>query len=170
MRLSGRRGRGTTFPEERTVALVASEHWRPFLRHEVMHAASIRAWGYAAAGDWVKEGLATDAEGVCGRYDVDAVARFLVHAGRAIPLADLTDRFRAQDDLTAYMLAGSLVRHLRTRHGIAAVHAVWTGELEQATGRTPDSIYREWLEAMKSGPAPAVDWDSLAANGCGWRP
>ncbi|HEX8904411.1 MAG TPA: hypothetical protein VF771_06185, partial [Longimicrobiaceae bacterium] len=169
MRLTGRRERGTTFPEERTVALIASEHWRPFLRHELMHAASIRTWGHAAAGDWVQEGVATDAEGACGRYDVDAVARFLVHAGRAITLADLTGRFREQDDLTAYMLAGSFVRHLRTRHGIGVVHAAWTGQLQRATGRTLESLYREWLEEMKSVPASVVDWDSLARNGCGWR-
>jgi hypothetical protein len=172
-RLTGRRERGTTFPEDRAAVLVASEHWRPFLRHELMHAASIRAWGRSPAADWVQEGLATDTEGVCGAQDIDTVAGWLVRNGRAIPLADLTTRFREQDDLTAYMLAGSLVRHLRTQYGIRAVHAAWSGDasaLQRATGRTLAEIDAEWRRAVAARPATAVDWDAFRKNGCGWRP
>jgi len=124
--LTGARATGFAEPATRTVLLVSNPDWRPFERHEIMHVISRDTWGAPAAGnEWLDEGLAQAADGLCGGYSNTDVAVALAARHGWIPLNTLLTKFRAQPDLRAYLQAAAFAEYLLQRYGSAEVARLW---------------------------------------------
>lgn len=163
---------GFAHRDARAVFLVTNEEWRSFERHEIMHVIAHHVWeAPAEPSDWIVEGLAQFADGRCGPYSVESVARSLVDSKGAVTLDTLTRRFRQLDDLTAYLQAASMVSYIYDVHGRDAVKRTWLeglSGLSASTGRTSRELMDEWRRWLDS--APPIPEDALAAiarTGCG---
>jgi hypothetical protein len=170
--LIGGRATGFAQPSTRTVFLVTNPGWRAFERHEIMHVVAQHAWGPPAPGnDWLQEGLAQAADGVCAGYsNGDVMLGFTARHGW-IALDTMLTRFRAQPDLRAYLQAAAFVDYLLRQYGPAPLAELWR------TGSRPDSLIhgislavleRRWRQQLR--PGREVSSTTLAAvesNGCG---
>ena len=168
------RGRATGFaePSTRTVILVTNPGWRAFERHEVMHVVAQHAWGPPAPGnDWLIEGVAQAADGMCAGYTNTDVMLALTARHGWIPFDTMLTRFRAQPDGRAYLQAAAFVEHLLERYGAAAVAQLWrNGSHARSSvgGETLAAIERRWREALR--PSRQLTRSTLAAvesDGCG---
>jgi hypothetical protein len=170
--LVGARVTGFAQPSARTVLLVTNPAWRAFERHEIMHVIAHHAWGPPAPGnDWLQEGLAQAADGMCAGYSNADVVLGLTARHGWIPLHTLLTGFRAQPDLRAYLQAAAFVDHLLKRYGMAAVAELWR------RGARPDSriggetlavIERRWREALRvRREVPAHTIAAVESKGCG---
>jgi hypothetical protein len=168
------KGRATGFaePATRTVILVTNPHWRAFERHEIMHVIAQQAWGPPAPGnDWLVEGLAQAADGMCAGYSNADVVMALTARHGWIPLDTMLTRFRAQPDLRAYLQAAAFVEYLLQRYGPAPVAKLWRNGSHTHTligEETLAAIERRWREALR--PHRPVTGSTLAAvesEGCG---
>lgn len=179
--LTGRESTGSADVDSYTVALVANESWTPFERHEVMHAVSLLLWGQPGdpatqqewlRGGWLREGIATAAEDRCGSAPNRSVAAAMKAEGRLIPLESLTTTaFYQQDDIAAYLQAGSLVEYLIQTYGIAPFRRLWQEGAGVAAiyGKPTSDLEAEW-QAWLGGTPAAVSAEELSAlreRGCG---
>lgn len=171
-KLIGGRATGFAQPSVRTVILVTNPEWRAFERHEIMHVVAQQAWGPPAPGnDWLVEGLAQAADGICADHSNADVVLALTERHDWIPLDTMLTRFRAQPDLRAYLQAAAFVEYLLQRHGPGAIADLWrkgshTHSLIGA--ETLGSIERRWREELR--PRRHVTASTLAAvesEGCG---
>jgi hypothetical protein len=150
------------------VALVVADGTSgiPF-RHELMHVASWRSWG-TPGGLWISEGVATLPTGRCGGYPIDTLARSMLDSGSMVPLAELPHRFTTSET-GHYIQAASLVRFVRSRHGIQGVRSLWTHGLRDvpaALGISRDQLEREWLAQLSARPSLPVEWGRIRRLGC----
>ena len=112
------------------VFLVQNDSVRAYVRHEVMHLVSMRAWGAPRGGAWLLEGLATFADGKCQSATVLAVARNLLEARPQLRAQDVVEQFLEMARMergATYVLAGSLVDYLWSSRGREGVHRLWAG-------------------------------------------
>jgi hypothetical protein len=172
-RLVGYPVTGWTEAESGTTVLVASEDWSPFERHEIMHVLSLTVWGPPREpGDWLQEGIGAAAEDRCGAYAGRQFAAGLARRGEIIPLSTLISAFRREDDLVAYLEAGSLVTYLLETYGLASLWKLWhdgAGAAPAAFGKPLEEIeldWRRWLD-LTPDPAPDVDLERISDKGCG---
>jgi hypothetical protein len=169
----GARPKALAVPSHNFVFFVYSDDVRPYHRHEILHLVAMEHWGQPAyPADWIVEGLAVFAEGECLDYSIGRIARSLVDQRRTIPIHELIGSFRAHDDLTAYLQAGSFVEHLHSTYGRDALRAVWTrgaAALPDITGKPIDALAFDWQTALKGASAldGRVDWRRLRREGCG---
>ena len=170
--LIGGRATGFAQPSTRTVILVTNPEWRAFERHEIMHVVAQHAWGPAAPGtDWLQEGLAQAADGVCAGHSNADVVIPLVKRHGWIPLDTMLTRFRSQPDLRAYLQAASFVGYLLQHFGPEPLEVLWR------LGSRPDSLIRgtplaiverRWRDGLR--PRQKVGAATLRAvesEGCG---
>ncbi|MGH7551696.1 MAG: hypothetical protein ACREMQ_01545 [Longimicrobiales bacterium] len=169
----GARPKALAVPSHNFVFFVYSVDVRPYHRHEILHLVALDHWGQPAQpADWIVEGLAVFAEGACLEYSIGRIARSLLDQRRVIPIQELIGRFRAHDDLTAYLQAGSFVEHLHRAYGRDALRTVWTrgaAALPDITGKPIDALAFEWQTGLRRDSALArpVDWRRLRREGCG---
>jgi hypothetical protein len=152
--LTGGRATGFAEPVTRTVLLVTNRDWRPFERHEIMHVIARHAWGAPAVGnDWLDEGLAQAADGVCGGYSNADVALALAARHGWIPLNALLTKFRAQPDLRAYLQAAAFADYLLQRYGVAEVARLWRlGSRRDSPigGETLAAVEARWQRELRA--------------------
>ena len=172
MALIGGRATGFAEPSTRTVLLVTNPDWRAFERHEIMHVIAQQAWGPPVPNnDWLVEGLAQAADGMCAGYSNADVALTLANRHGWIALDTLLTRFRAQPDLRAYLQAAAFVDYLLERYGAAPVAELWrlgSRRDSRIRGQTLAAIERRWREELR--PHRQVAAHALAAvesKGCG---
>ena len=170
--LIGGRATGFAQPSTRTVFLVTNPDWRAFERHEIMHVIVQHAWGPPLPGnDWLTEGLAQAADGMCAGYSNADVALDLAARHGWIPLETLLTRFRAQPDLRAYLQAAGFVEHLLERYGAAAVAQLWrlgSHPNSRLGGQTLVVIERRWREQLRPRrQVPAHTVAAIEVKGCG---
>jgi hypothetical protein len=165
---------GWTDPAGRNLAVVAREECRPVFRHEVMHAVSLVLWGNPLVervdpnpppdpdpfgrGGWLREGIAAAAEDVYGKYSYRGMAAQWQAEGTLLPLDSLVNSFYRQDDLAAYLEAGSLVQYLLERYGSASLREVWRegpGAFDRVYGRSFTQLEADWHEWLRATPASA---------------
>jgi hypothetical protein len=152
--LTGARATGFAEPATRTVLLVTNWDWRPFERHEIMHVISREAWGAPAAGnEWLDEGLAPAADGLCAGYsNADVVVALAARYGW-IPLNTLLTKFRPQPDLRAYLQAAAFADYLLQRYGIAEVARLWRqGSCRDSPvgGETLAAVEGRWRRELRA--------------------
>ena len=93
--------------------------------------------------------------------------------GRPFLVLDrLFGSFRAEDDLVAYLQAGSLFEFIAASGGIEAVREVWESGLADAPrilGLDRAELERRWLIELESSwePVPDAAWDEIREAGCG---
>jgi hypothetical protein len=170
--LIGGRATGFAQPSTRTVFLVTNPDWRAFERHEIMHVIAHHAWGPLAPGnDWLNEGIAQAADGLCAGYSNEDVALALTAGHGWIPLDTLLTRFRAQPDLRAYLQAAVFVDYLLERFGAAAVAKLWrlgSRPDSRIGGQTLAAIERRWREELRPGRrVTAHTIEAVESKGCG---
>lgn len=175
---------GWTDAAARTVIHVATAECRPVVRHEIMHAVSLLLWGnpYGPKGDphppvdrvaferggWLREGLAAAAENLYGRYTYRGMAAQWQAEGTLIPLDLLVGAFYRQDDLAAYLQAGSLVEYLLQTYGRALFRQIWregTSAFERAYGKSCAALEAEWQVWLRATPAAARPRNVSVARG-----
>lgn len=178
--LAGRGSTGVAHPEQPVVFLVVAPNWRPFTRHEVFHAVSLHVWGQplgatdltsVVAGGWLREGLATAAEGQCAGHPLRAIVAAARRERSMIPVDTLAATFYDLPDPDAYLQAGSLLEFVQLRYGTSALRQLWDDGLDafpRATGVTADEAevaWHAWLDgaSARNVPDPAV----LRDVGCG---
>lgn len=174
---------GAAIAEQRAVFLVAAPDWRPLTRHEVFHAVSVGLWGHPLAptdqesflaGGWLREGTATAAEGQCAGTPLHDVVATMQREAALIPLDTLATDFYAQNDLDAYLQAGSLLDFVRLRYGPGAIRTLWDrgpDAFPDATGAAAaevEAAWHAWLDAVPVHDPP--DLAALRELGCGGRP
>lgn len=170
--LIGGRATGFAEPSTRTVLLVTNPDWRAFERHEIMHVIAQQAWGPPAPGnDWLNEGLAQAADGMCAGYSNADVALDLAARYGWIALDTLMTRFRAQPDLRAYLQAAAFVDYLLERYGAAAVQKLWqlgSRRESRIRGETLAAIERRWRQGLRPRRQVAAHTvAAVASKGCG---
>jgi hypothetical protein len=170
--LIGGRATGFAQPSTRTVFLVTNPDWRAFERHEIMHVVAQHAWGPPAPGsDWLQEGLAQAADGVCAGYSNADVMLALTTRHGWIPLGTMLTRFRAQPDLRAYLQAASFVGHLLHEYGPGPLEELWRrGSREDSLigGSTLATVEHRWRKALRPGQnISATVLGTVESKGCG---
>jgi len=172
-------GKGLTMPlpsGEYVIVLVQNDSVRSYARHEVMHAVSLRAWGWPGPRPWLMEGLATFADGQCQSSTVLAVARDLLKARPMLRTQDVIENFvemARTERATAYVLAGSLVDYLWSSRGRNGFHQLWTGHDSLSdVGLLPGmsgELTAAWRAhvAQKAGTTPGLAPSALQRAGCG---
>lgn len=171
--LIGQRATGFADLDSAGVFLVTNPEWRAFERHEIMHILATAAWGRPAEpGAWIQEGLAQFADGACGGYTNDAVAAALIQRDGVIPLDTLVTRFRALNDLAAYLEAASLVGYMYHTYGLAAVRRLWkdgVGAVRSVMRRSLDDLEKDWRASLPVGGElpPAERIEVIRKHGCG---
>jgi hypothetical protein len=170
--LIGQRATGFAQPSTRTVFLVTNSDWRAFERHEIMHVVAQHAWGPPAPGsDWLQEGLAQAADGVCARYSNADVMLALTTQHGWIPLDTMLTRFRAQPDLRAYLQAAAFVGYLLQHYGPGPLEELWRRGSRRDSlirGSQLAVLERRWREELR--PRQDVSATTLSAvesKGCG---
>jgi hypothetical protein len=171
--LTGQPVTGMAYTGDDMVVLVFNDEWRAFERHELTHVISRRTWGepgdpFAAT----LEGLAVYVDGDCGGYEVGRVARTVADKGEILTLEELLGDFRAQDDLVAYLQAGSIVEYYVRQRGTQSLQRLWERGLGAAPtllGSPTPLFERNWREWLRSswGPLPDEAWERIRADGCG---
>ncbi|MEM8488160.1 MAG: hypothetical protein AAF564_21600 [Bacteroidota bacterium] len=166
--------------ESATVAVVLNgEKRRGAERHEIMHIVSTMRWGQPAGartleewlpGGWLREGLATYADNYCGSSTIRETALAMYKAGDIIPVDSLANAFLNQDDLSAYIQAGTLMQYLIETEGIEKYRLFWEGgnaSFETVYGRSLDILEAAWHAWLNNTPAhEQPDLANLKANGC----
>lgn len=163
------------------IVLVVNDSVRSYARHEVMHVVGFRAWGgQRVPPEWMAEGLATYADGLCQGVPIVAVARDLLRQSPTLTVAELTQQFRARTDVDrhgSYVLAASLIDYLWQTRGRDGFKRIWQGIDSLPTGAdsrlgfgTADAtLTRAWrahverVAAMRTGLSPTA----LQRFGCG---
>jgi hypothetical protein len=151
--LTGARATGFAEPATRTVLLVTNRDWRPFERHEIMHVISRHAWAPAAGNEWLDEGLAQAADGLCAGYSNADVVVALAARHSWIPLNTLLTKFRAQPDLRAYLQAAAFADYLLQRYGIAEVARLWRQGSRRDSpvgGETLAAVEGRWRRELRA--------------------
>ncbi len=171
--LTGQPVTGMAYTDDDVVVLVYNDEWRAFERHELTHVISRRIWGepgdpFAAT----LEGLAVYVDGDCGGYEVGRVARTMVDRGEVLTAEQLLGDFRAQDDLVAYLQAGSMVEYYVRQQGTNALQRLWElglGAAPTLLGTSTDLFVQGWRKWLRSSWSPLPDeaWDRIRADGCG---
>lgn len=168
--LLGQPAWGRTDPFGDTILLAWNHERTLFQRHEIMHVVAWGTWGIAALPDsWISEGLAVFAQGQCRGYDLHQLVRSLDQSGTLVPLATLINRFWEQQDVLAYVQAGSLVRYVYEVYGIDTLRALWTtgvGQVRELMGVTLAQLDSDWRRhaARTTASGQPVDWKP--ADGC----
>jgi len=172
-RLTGQPVTGMAYTDDDVVVLVFNEEWRAFERHELAHVISRRVWGepgdpFAAT----LEGLAVYVDGDCGGYEVGRVTRTMVDRGEILTAEQLLGDFRAQDDLVAYLQAGSMLEYCVRQQGTDALERLWKQGLAAAPtllGTSTDLFVHGWRKWLRSSWSPLPDeaWNRIRADGCG---
>lgn len=114
------------------IVLVYNDSVRAYTRHEVMHVLARRAWGLGPAqdGEWLREGLATFADGTCQGAPLLTVARDVLRREPALTIDGVHRDFPAlhrSQRAAAYVVAGSIVAYLWATRGRAGVARLWRG-------------------------------------------
>jgi hypothetical protein len=165
---------GWADPAWNNVGVVARAECRPVFRHEIMHAVSLLLWGnplgpagdprpprdpnVLARGGWLREGIAAAAEDLYLTYPYRGMAAQWQAEGALLPLDTLVHAFYREDDLAAYLQAGSLVQYLLERYGNQRLRLVWRegpSAFERAYGRSPSRLEAEWHDWLRATPASA---------------
>lgn len=165
---------GWTDAPGNNAAVVARSECRPVLRHEIMHAVSLRLWGHPlgtagdpappqdpvrmAQGGWLREGIAAAAEDLYLTYSYRGMAAQWLAEGTIFPLDTLMNHFYEVDDLAAYLQAGSLVRYLLDQYGVDRFRAIWRDGVDavpRVYGKTPGEIEAEWHAWLRATPSAA---------------
>lgn len=170
--LIGARATGLAQPSTRTVFLVTNPDWRAFERHEIMHVVAQHAWGPPAPGsDWLQEGLAQAAEGVCAGYSNADVMLALTTRHGWIPLDTMLTRFRAQPDLRAYLQAAAFAGYLLQHFGPGPLEELWRRGSRRDSlirGRPLAFLERRWREELRTRHhVPATTLRAVESKGCG---
>lgn len=170
--LTGARATGFAQPSASAVFLVTNPEWRAFERHEIMHVVAERTWGSPAAGtEWLQEGLAQAADGMCAGYPNAEVAAALAARHGWLTLDAVLRRFREQPDVRAYLQAAAFTETLLREHGPAPLRRLWregAGPGSRVAGLPLAVLERRWREAL-SAPLP-LRVGTLArveSRGCG---
>ncbi len=169
--LVGSPATGFAYYGDGAIVLVFNETWRAFESHEMTHVVTLGTWE-EPHGPAVVEGLATYVDGFCGGYENGSVTRTILNLGAGIPLETLATEFRAQDDLSAYLLAASELEFVVQRHGTEAIRVLWdrgllaAPELLEVSVGEFESRFGNWL-ASEYDPIPPGAWDAIREAGCG---
>lgn len=169
--LTGSLVTGYTYSSDRAVVVVFNEDWRAFERHEFTHAITLGTWS-APAGPAVVEGLATYIDGTCGGYENGRITRSFLDRGWLIPLTTLMGDFRGQDDLIAYLQAGTLFEFVLGSEGSEVMSLLWTQGLLAAPmvlGMSQaefEEAFEGWVRA-KYFPITDIAMDAIRTGGCG---
>jgi len=169
--LTGSPATGYSYFNDHAAVVVFNERWRAFERHELTHTVTIGTWA-DPAGPAVVEGLATYLDGACGGYENGRIARTLLDQGSLIPLKPLSGDFRRQNDLIAYLQAGTIIEFVVDSGGIETVDRLWNQGLIASPGlleMSPEVFQQEfegWLSS-KYAPIPDVALEAIRGGGCG---
>jgi len=172
-RLTGYPVTGMSYSQDHMVALVFSETWRAFERHEISHVISRSVWGEPGPPEApALEGLAVFVDGDCAGYPVGRVVRAMYDRQLLLDTDRLFGSFRAEDDLVAYLQAGSLFDFVAASGGVEAVREVWESGFADAPrtlGLDLPEFERRWRVELESRwePVPDEAWLQIRAEGCG---
>lgn len=185
--------KGYTLVGHDAVLLVFNASVRPYAHHEIFHAISIELWGFPPP--WIREGGAVFADGTCLDYEdaLHTIAGYLAREGKLLPLGSLIAEFMAaaaENDLIAYLQAGSVFQFVYETYGVGVIKKLWRSKpfqdseiegrsirawigagpasLEAAVGKPLHELEAEWLEYIGQPRFERdVDWDELMDKGCG---
>ena len=104
---------------------------------------------------WLGEGIAAFAEHLCGAFTYRAVAAQMQDEKQLFPLDTLRHAFQEQDDLAAYLQAGSLVQYLYQTYGRRPLRELWReggADFQRAYGVNASSIESAWHDWLRSTP------------------
>ena len=172
--LTGSPVTGYSYFNDHAAVVVFNEDWRAFELHELTHTVTLGTWA-DPAGPAVVEGLATYVDGVCGGYENGRIARTFLDRGLLLPLEVLAEEFRQQNDLIAYLQAGTIVEFAVDRGGPETIRRLWNqglGASPDLLGMSSDVFHREfqdWL-ALKYAPISDNSLEAIRAGGCGITP
>ena len=167
--LTGRPYRGQAIPGELTAFFITEPATRPAFRHEIMHALTLRTWGWERSAVWLSEGVATWAGGGCQGHTVDAIAAGFLRDGTLPRLDSLYAHFRLIDELHGYFTAASAVGFLARTRGSASVHRLWGAMLPPRShplGPDGAAIEDAWRRHLSTVPPARIDPDRLRLHGC----
>lgn len=164
--------RGFAPPGHDAAFFVYTDQDRPFFRHEIFHLISMNLWG--APEPWIREGSAVYADDTCRQYDeaADTLSAYLLRENRLLPLQDVLVNFAAvsrENDLIAYMEAGSFFGFLMDTYGREAVRQIWrrgAESLGDVTGHDVRDLESAWRAHLATWHVPVDNWNEIVDAGC----
>jgi hypothetical protein len=169
--LTGSPATGYSYFNDHAVVVVVNEDWRAFERHELTHTVTLGTWT-DPAGPAVVEGLATYVDGDCGGYENGRIARTFLDKELLVPLETLAQDFRGQNDLIAYLQAGSMIEFVVESGGPDLVNLLWDQGLHASPtllGMAPEAFqqgFEDWIRS-KYDPITDVALNAIRTRGCG---
>lgn len=168
--LFGQPAWGRADPLGDAVVLAWNQERTLFQRHEIMHVLSWGVWGIASLPNgWISEGLAVFAQGRCRGYDLHELTRSLDQSDSLLQIDSLVNHFWEQEEVLAYVQAGSVVRYIHEVWGAEVLRRLWqlgVSQVVELTGLTLAQLDADWRQhiADVSESDEAIDWKP--ADGC----
>lgn len=165
--LTATRANGNAYPHIRTLYVVANEHSKPPINHELMHLISMLEWDYPpATTTWMNEGLGTFAENNRSGWNVAEIYRFLMQNDKLISMHFLTSDFYRQPEMIAYHQSGYIVDHLLTNYSIEQFSKLWKSgfeKFEEIYGVPYSKVKFDLDKAVteKYPTVPEIDWEEF---------
>lgn len=163
------------------IVLVVNDSVRSYARHEVMHVVGFRVWSaQRVPPQWMAEGLATYADGLCQGVPILTVARDLLKQSPTLTAADVTQQFRERADVDragTYVLAASLIDYVWQTRGRDGFKRLWQGtdsltawsgaRMGLETGNA--ALTRAWRSHVErvAGNHTGLTATALQRSGCG---
>ena len=169
--LTGTPVTGYSYFNDNALIVVFNEEWRAFERHELTHTVTLGTWP-EAHGAAAVEGLATFVDGDCGGFENGRVLRSILALDGLIPLGLLEADFRGQDDLIAYLQAGSIFEFTVQGTGASAIRHLWDRGLQASAAllEIPSERFQTEFEGWVFStydPIPTESLNAIRTGGCG---
>lgn len=158
--LTGDEVNGLSIADKRAVFMVLNSEMRGIPNHEFFHLYAYRFWKRPKE-TFVSEGMAVYSDDKWHSQELHPLVSFLKAKGKLIPIRQLVENFRKQNDLISYPQAGSFMKFLSEKYGKDKVTAVWkSGEkvFAKAYGKNVDELEKEWLAFIAGYDASGIKY------------
>ncbi|OIP60069.1 MAG: hypothetical protein AUK34_07035 [Ignavibacteria bacterium CG2_30_36_16] len=152
---------GIANAKDNTVYSLFNANVKTYGMHEFCHVISINEWGGMYKEIWLSEGLAVNSDNIWWGFELHALANYLQHKGKLIPLAELVEKFHDYNNFISYPECGSIVKYLNEKYGIELIRELWkNGSIvfENKLHKSIKSIEEEWLQEINKHDYTAINY------------
>lgn len=158
--LTGDEGNGLAQPDRQAVFMVYSPSIKAVGNHEFFHLFAWNLWG-SSKEVFVSEGMAVYSDDKWHSYNLHPLAKFLKEKGKLVPLKQLLQGFRKENDLVTYPQSGSFMKFLSEKYGKDKIRKIWKGgqrAFAKSYGKSLDELEKEWLAFLDGHDSSKIEY------------